>query len=74
MNMYVVFLLCEGYNPLRRHHALTCPRKKHIKSLVHQTAMHILSAGGVVRKIDYLGLRTLPQRIKRHGSYQNVGE
>ncbi|KAF7296132.1 hypothetical protein MKEN_01428400 [Mycena kentingensis (nom. inval.)] len=50
------------------------PEFKHIKGLVHQTATHVLDAGGVVRKIDSWGTRALPQRMRRHGNYHEIAD
>ena len=36
--------------------------------------MHVMNAGGVVRKIDSWGTKTLPQKIKRNGPLHSVGE
>jgi small subunit ribosomal protein S6 len=46
----------------------------HTKSLVQQVCTHILDAGSIVRHIDSLGPRLLPQRMKRHGQYHTTGE
>jgi hypothetical protein len=48
--------------------------QKHIFELVRQSATHIMDSGGVVRKIDSWGTKTLPQRMRRHGPLQSVGE
>lgn len=48
--------------------------QQHIKSLVRQTAMHVMNAGGVVRSVESLGTRVLPQRMRRQGTTHNVGE
>ncbi|KAJ6558617.1 ribosomal protein S6 [Mycena vulgaris] len=50
------------------------PDYKHIQGLARQTALHIMDAGGVVRKIDSWGTRTLPQRMRRHGNYHEIGD
>ncbi|KAJ7703101.1 hypothetical protein B0H17DRAFT_1127437 [Mycena rosella] len=50
------------------------PDYKHIHGLARQTALHIMDAGGVVRKIDSWGTRTLPQRMRRHGNYHEIGD
>ncbi|KAJ7287433.1 ribosomal protein S6 [Mycena rebaudengoi] len=50
------------------------PEYKHIHNLVQQSANHILDAGGVVRKIDSWGTQTLPQRMRRHGNYHEIGD
>ncbi|KAJ7497389.1 ribosomal protein S6 [Mycena latifolia] len=50
------------------------PDYKHIQGLARQTALHIMEAGGVVRKIDSWGTRTLPQRMRRHGNYHEIGD
>ncbi|TFK44790.1 ribosomal protein S6 [Crucibulum laeve] len=47
---------------------------KHIRELVRQSAMHIMNAGGVVRSINSWGTLTLPQRMKRHGKYETLGD
>jgi len=36
--------------------------------------MHVMNSGGVVRKINSWGTRTLPQKMKRNGPLQSVGE
>lgn len=46
----------------------------HIRELIRQSATHVMNQGGVVRKIESWGTRTLPQRMKRQGPYVNVGE
>ena len=48
--------------------------QQHIRELVRQSATHVMNAGGVVRNINSWGTRTLPQKMKRHGSSQTVGE
>ncbi|KAJ7770132.1 hypothetical protein DFH07DRAFT_266167 [Mycena maculata] len=50
------------------------PEYKHIHGLVSQSATHIMDAGGVVRKIDSWGTRILPQRMRRHGNYHEIGD
>ncbi|KAJ7045611.1 ribosomal protein S6, partial [Mycena alexandri] len=50
------------------------PEYKHIQGLVRQSALHILDSGGVVRKINSLGTRSLPQRMRRHGNYHEIGD
>ncbi|KAJ7446153.1 ribosomal protein S6 [Mycena galericulata] len=50
------------------------PNYKHIQELVRQSALHIMDAGGVVRKIDSWGTRSLPQRMRRHGNYHEIGD
>ncbi|KAJ7583623.1 hypothetical protein C8J56DRAFT_864301 [Mycena floridula] len=46
----------------------------HVKNLVTQTATHILNAGGVVRQLNSLGPRILPQRMKRHKTWRSIGD
>ncbi|KAF4621278.1 hypothetical protein D9613_000755 [Agrocybe pediades] len=46
----------------------------HIRELVRQSALHVLNNGGVVRNINSWGTKTLPQKMKRHGPYQTVGD
>ena len=48
--------------------------QQHIRELVRQSAMHVMNSGGVVRKIDSWGTKTLPQRMKRNGPLHSVGE
>ena len=48
--------------------------QQHIRELVRQSAMHVINNGGVVRSINSWGTRTLPQKMKRHGPRQSVGE
>ncbi|KAJ7072242.1 ribosomal protein S6 [Mycena amicta] len=50
------------------------PEYKHIQGLAKQSILHILDAGGVVRKIDSWGTRALPQRMRRHGNYHEIGD
>ncbi|KAJ6499987.1 ribosomal protein S6 [Mycena vitilis] len=50
------------------------PDYKHISGLVRQSALHVMEAGGVVRKIDSWGTRNLPQRMRRHGNYHEIGD
>jgi small subunit ribosomal protein S6 len=50
------------------------PVYQHIRELVRQSALHVIDNGGVVRAINSWGTRTLPQRMKRHGPRQAVGE
>ncbi|PFH51561.1 hypothetical protein AMATHDRAFT_142313 [Amanita thiersii Skay4041] len=55
--------------------AVHYPEYQHIKQLVHQTATHVMHAGGVVRRLESLGSLPLPQRMKRHsGKYQKRGD
>ncbi|KAJ2913132.1 hypothetical protein MD484_g7281, partial [Candolleomyces efflorescens] len=63
MPLYQMFCITKHY-----------PEYKHIRELIRQSATHVMNAGGVVRKIDSWGTRTLPQRMKRQGPYANVGE
>jgi small subunit ribosomal protein S6 len=48
--------------------------QQHIRELVRQSAMHVMNSGGVVRKINSWGTLALPQKMKRNGPLQNVGE
>ncbi|KAI0745435.1 ribosomal protein S6 [Earliella scabrosa] len=50
------------------------PEYKHIKDLVTRVASHVLNNGGVVRKLDSWGTRTLPQRMRRKKQYHNIGD
>lgn len=50
------------------------PIQAHIRELVRQSATHVMNNGGVVRNINSWGTLTLPQRMKRHGPLQSVGE
>ncbi|ESK97151.1 37s ribosomal protein mrp17 [Moniliophthora roreri MCA 2997] len=50
------------------------PEYKHIKQLVTQTCTHLMTSGGVVRKIDSWGTRVLPQRMKRHKQIHSLGD
>ncbi|PPQ97376.1 hypothetical protein CVT26_006610 [Gymnopilus dilepis] len=45
-----------------------------IRELVRQSALHVMNNGGVVRNINSWGTMTLPQRMKRHGTPQSVGD
>ncbi|KAF8161175.1 ribosomal protein S6 [Crassisporium funariophilum] len=47
---------------------------QHIRELVRQSAMHVMNSGGVVRKINSWGTRTLPQRMKRTAGPQRLGD
>ncbi|PPQ79961.1 hypothetical protein CVT25_003033 [Psilocybe cyanescens] len=47
---------------------------KHIRELVGQAAMHIMNNGGVVRNINSWGTKSLPQKMKRHGPSQALGD
>jgi len=47
---------------------------QHIRELVRQSAMHVMNSGGVVRKINSWGTQTLPQKMKRNGPLQSVGD
>ncbi|KAF8897026.1 ribosomal protein S6 [Gymnopilus junonius] len=47
---------------------------QHIRELVRQSAMHVMNNGGVVRNINSWGTRILPQRMKRHGPLQSLGD
>jgi len=47
---------------------------QHIRELVRQSATHVMNSGGVVRKIDSWGTKTLPQKMKRNGPLQSVGD
>ena len=49
-------------------------QQKHIKDLVTQSATLILENGGVVRDIENMGMRTLPQRMHRHKAWHYHGE
>ncbi|KAF5370879.1 hypothetical protein D9758_002011 [Tetrapyrgos nigripes] len=50
------------------------PNYAHIKQLVTQTCTHLLDKGAVVRKIDSWGTLVLPQRMRRHKTYHNIGD
>ncbi|KAI9068053.1 ribosomal protein S6 [Trametes sanguinea] len=50
------------------------PEYKHIKDLVTRAASHVLDNGGVVRRLDSWGTRTLPQRMRRAKMYYNIGD
>jgi hypothetical protein len=50
------------------------PPQRQIKSLVRLAATHILNNGGVVRRIQYWGTETLPQRMRSHGTNRDYGE
>lgn len=45
-----------------------------VKSLVTNTAMHVLNAGGVVRNLTSMGSKVLPQRMKRHRAWHTIGD
>ncbi|KLO06435.1 hypothetical protein SCHPADRAFT_933071 [Schizopora paradoxa] len=47
---------------------------KHIKDLVTQSATLLLENGGVVRDIENMGMRTLPQRMHRHKAWHYHGD
>lgn len=46
----------------------------HIKELVTQSATLLLENGGVVRDIESMGMRTLPQRMFRHKAWHSYGD
>ncbi|KAL6308050.1 ribosomal protein S6 [Sparassis latifolia] len=50
------------------------PEYKHIKDLVHFTAMHVMNQGGVVRRLNSWGTLSLPQRMRRHKTYNSIGD
>ena len=60
--------------PLFLHTYSNTNLQQHIRELVRQSAMHVINNGGVVRSINSWGTRTLPQKMKRHGPRQSVGE
>ncbi|KAH8079447.1 hypothetical protein BXZ70DRAFT_901662 [Cristinia sonorae] len=45
-----------------------------IKNLVMETAKHVMNRGGVVRKLKSWGTQPLPQRMRRHGNYYQIGD
>ncbi|GHJ89289.1 hypothetical protein NliqN6_5691 [Naganishia liquefaciens] len=47
---------------------------KDLYSLVHNVASTVLRTGGVVRDIKNMGVRKLPQRMRRHQQYYTVGD
>ncbi|KAF9012410.1 ribosomal protein S6 [Cyathus striatus] len=47
---------------------------RHIRELVRQSALHVMNAGGVVRSINSWGTQKLPQRMKRYGKYEEIGD
>ncbi|KAH9929614.1 ribosomal protein S6 [Epithele typhae] len=58
---------------------LTCiaahyPEYRFIKELVTRLATHVMDNGGVVRKIDSWGTRTLPQRMKKLRHVHTIGD
>ncbi|KZT08460.1 uncharacterized protein LAESUDRAFT_723984 [Laetiporus sulphureus 93-53] len=50
------------------------PEFKHIKNLVTQCATHVMKNGGVVRDIKSWGTLSLPQRMRRHKQYFEIGD
>ncbi|KAI0769664.1 ribosomal protein S6 [Trametes elegans] len=50
------------------------PEYKHIKDLVTRAATHILDNGGVVRKLDSWGTKTLPQKMRRAKQTYSIGD
>ncbi|KAI0940444.1 hypothetical protein AcW1_003638 [Taiwanofungus camphoratus] len=50
------------------------PEYKHIKGLVQLAATHVMQGGGVVRRLKSWGTLSLPQRMRRHKLYHNVGD
>ncbi|KAF8622724.1 hypothetical protein AX15_006815 [Amanita polypyramis BW_CC] len=54
--------------------AIHYPEYQHIKQLVHQTATHVMQAGGVVRTLNSWGTHTLPQRMKKHRHHHVRGD
>jgi len=47
---------------------------KHIKELVELAAKHVINNGGVVRRLNSLGTLSLPQRMRRHQQYHQIGD
>ncbi|KAH9929309.1 ribosomal protein S6 [Amylocystis lapponica] len=50
------------------------PEYRHIKELIQQSATLVMNQGGVVRKVNSWGTFTLPQRMRRHQQYQQIGD
>ncbi|PCH43542.1 hypothetical protein WOLCODRAFT_138421 [Wolfiporia cocos MD-104 SS10] len=50
------------------------PEYRHIKQLVEQTAKQVMNSGGVVRRIYSMGTLSLPQRMRRHKEYHQIGD
>ena len=48
--------------------------QKHIKDLVTQSANIVFRNGGAIRAINFIGTKTLPQKIKRHKNRSPIGE
>ncbi|CCL99862.1 uncharacterized protein FIBRA_01887 [Fibroporia radiculosa] len=50
------------------------PEYQHLKQLVHQASSHVLTNGGVVRRFYNMGTLSLPQRMRRHKQYHQIGD
>lgn len=80
MPLYQMFCISKHYPEYVRSKSLRVSLRPnsylqvHIRELIRQSATHVMNQGGVVRKIESWGTRTLPQRMKRQGPYVNVGE
>ena len=65
----IAFAWIETTRPVATH-----GRQRHIKDLVTRSATLLLDRGCVVRDIQFLGTRVLPQRMRRHKQYHTTGE
>ncbi|KAH9915675.1 ribosomal protein S6 [Fomitopsis serialis] len=45
-----------------------------IKELVQRTVQQVWDRGGVVRRLNSWGTKTLPQRMRRHKQYHQIGD
>ena len=81
MPFYQMLCITAHYNEYVRHverfstHTYSSLlTQMHIKGLVTQAAKHVMDKGGVVRRLNSWGTFALPQRMRRHKKYYNVGE
>ncbi|KAL5523762.1 hypothetical protein ACEPAG_7935 [Sanghuangporus baumii] len=63
MPLYKLFCIAAHY-----------PEYRHIKDLVQSSAKFLLDQGSVVREIRYLGLKNLPQKMRRHKHNHIIGD
>lgn len=81
MPFYQMLCITAHYNEYvspsavtRQLRLLTRRRQKPIKDLVQRTVHHLWDKGAVVRKLNSWGTKTLPQRMRRHKQYHQIGE
>ncbi|KAL5507304.1 hypothetical protein ACEPAH_6760 [Sanghuangporus vaninii] len=63
MPLYKLFCIAAHY-----------PEYRHIKDLVQSSANFLLDQGSAVREIRYLGLKNLPQKMRRHKHNHIIGD